>query len=118
MSRRLALIVALSCVSAFAAPAAGRSAETTIPKVDYRLRVLPNGLKVFSVRDPATANVAVQMWYGVGSKDDPAGRSGFAHLFEHLMFKGTRDMPAEFFDRLTEDVGGANNASTNDDYTN
>jgi zinc protease len=118
MPRRLASIVVFACLSVLAAPVLGHAAETAVPKVDYRLRVLPNGLKVFSVRDPATANVAVQMWYEVGSKNDPAGRSGFAHLFEHLMFKGTRDMPPEFFDRLTEDVGGANNASTNDDYTN
>jgi zinc protease len=116
--RRLALIAAWASLSILAAPLAGHAAETAIPKVDYRLRVLPNGLKVYSIRDPATANVAVQMWYEVGSKNDPPGRSGFAHLFEHLMFKGTRDMPPEFFDRLTEDVGGANNASTNDDYTN
>ncbi|MEO8810966.1 MAG: pitrilysin family protein, partial [Rhodanobacter sp.] len=59
-----------------------------------------------------------QMWYHVGSKDDPQGRSGFAHLFEHLMFKSTKHMHAEQFDRLTEDVGGANNASTGDDVTN
>lgn len=118
MQRRLALIVAFACLSTLTSPSPSRAAETAVPKVDYRLRTLPNGLKVFSIRDPSTANVAVQMWYAVGSKNDPAGRSGFAHLFEHLMFKGTRDMPPEFFDRLTEDVGGANNASTNDDYTN
>jgi zinc protease len=60
----------------------------------------------------------VQVWYHVGSKDDPQGRSGFAHLFEHLMFKSTKHMHAEQMDRLTEDVGGANNASTGDDVTN
>ncbi|RZM15180.1 MAG: insulinase family protein, partial [Sphingomonas sp.] len=65
----------------------------------------------------STPNVSVQMWYDVGSKDDPAGRSGFAHMFEHLMFKATRNLVSEQMDRLTEDVGGNNNASTNDDYT-
>jgi zinc protease len=65
-----------------------------------------------------TANVSVQVWYDVGSVDDPEGRSGFAHLFEHIMFKSTRNMPEQFFDRLTEDVGGYNNASTYDDFTN
>jgi zinc protease len=79
---------------------------------------LPNGLQVLSVEDHASPNVAVQVWYHVGSKDDPQGRSGFAHLFEHLMFKSTRHMHAEQMDRLTEDVGGANNASTGDDVTN
>jgi zinc protease len=53
----------------------------------------------------------------VGSKDDPQGRSGFAHLFEHLMFKSTAHMKSEMFDRLTEDVGGENNAFTADDTT-
>jgi zinc protease len=85
--------------------------------IDYRLRVLPNGLKIYSVVDRSTTNVAVQIWYGVGAKNDPPGRSGFAHLVEHLMFKGTRDTPPEFIDRLTEDVGGENNASTDEDYT-
>ena len=67
---------------------------------------------------PTTPNVAVQVWYDVGSKDDPKDRSGFAHMFEHLMFKATRNLVSEQMDRLTEDVGGYNNASTNDDYTN
>jgi zinc protease len=87
------------------------------PHVDYRLHVLANGLKVYSVVDHATPNVTVQVWYGVGAKNDPPGRSGFAHLFEHLMFKGTRDMPPEYMSRLTEDVGGNNNASTDSDFT-
>jgi zinc protease len=84
----------------------------------YQARTLPNGLKIYSIRDPNSANVSVQVWYDVGSRDDPRGRSGFAHLFEHLMFKSTRNMVPEQFDRLTEDVGGFNNASTYDDFTN
>jgi zinc protease len=89
-----------------------------VPPIVYKQRTLANGLKVYTSRDATTPNVTVQVWYGVGSKDDPEGRSGFAHLFEHLMFKSTRNMPNEFFDRLTEDVGGFNNASTYDDFTN
>jgi zinc protease len=81
-------------------------------------RTLANGLRVYAMPDPNTANVSVQVWYDVGSKDDPVGRSGFAHLFEHIMFKATRNMPPETLDRLTEDVGGFNNASTWDDFTN
>ncbi|MEZ5970846.1 MAG: pitrilysin family protein [Hyphomonadaceae bacterium] len=84
----------------------------------YTMRTLPNGLRVYSMPDRNTANVSVQVWYDVGSVDDPAGRSGFAHLFEHIMFKSSRNMPEEFLDRLTEDVGGYNNASTYDDFTN
>jgi len=93
-------------------------AADAVPPIAYRERTLPNGLKVFSSVDRTTPNVTVQMWYGVGSKDDPVGRSGFAHLFEHMMFKATRDMPSETIDRMTEDVGGFNNASTYDDFTN
>jgi zinc protease len=90
----------------------------TVPPIVYKERTLPNGLKVYSSFDRTTPNVTVQVWYGVGSKDDPQGRSGFAHLFEHMMFKATRDFPAESMDRFTEDVGGVNNASTYDDFTN
>ncbi|MFN9976804.1 MAG: insulinase family protein, partial [Phycisphaerae bacterium] len=89
-----------------------------VEPLKYTERTLPNGLRVYSMPDSTTGNVAVHVWYDVGSKDDPAGRSGFAHLFEHIMFKATRNMPSETFDRLTEDVGGFNNASTWDDFTN
>jgi len=82
-----------------------------------RQRRLANGLQVVSLPMQATGTVSVQVWYHVGGKDDPAGRSGFAHLFEHLMFKRTRHMPDEMFDRLTEDVGGQNNAFTAEDMT-
>jgi len=101
-------------------PAAASAAppKVQVPPIVYKERTLPNGLQVFSSLDKATPNVTVQVWYGVGSKDDPQGRSGFAHLFEHMMFKATRDFPAESIDRFTEDVGGFNNASTADDFTN
>ncbi|MBL8555031.1 MAG: insulinase family protein [Phenylobacterium sp.] len=104
---------ALVPVAALPTPAA--AAE--VPPIRFTTRTLPNGMKVYASLDRTTPNVSVQVWYGVGSKDDPAGRSGFAHLFEHLMFKATRNMPSETFDRLTEDVGGENNASTADDFT-
>ncbi|HLL58491.1 MAG TPA: insulinase family protein, partial [Allosphingosinicella sp.] len=101
------------------APAAGAGAEgIVIAPIDYTSRTLANGLRVYAIRDTSSPNVSVQVWYDVGSKDDPRGRSGFAHMFEHLMFKSTRNMVPEQFDRLTEDVGGFNNASTADDYTN
>jgi zinc protease len=92
-------------------------AAVTAPPIDYHERTLANGLKLYTILDKTTPNVTVQVFYNVGAKNDPPGRSGFAHLFEHLMFKGTRDMPPEYMDRLTEDVGGFNNASTGDDYT-
>ena len=113
---RAARAASLAAILLIAAPAAGLAAE--VPPIVYKQRTLPNGLQVFTSLDRTTPNVTVQVWYGVGSKDDPQGRSGFAHLFEHMMFKATKDLPAESFDRLTEDVGGFNNASTYDDFTN
>jgi zinc protease len=95
--------------------AAGQAA---LAPLALRQRRLANGLQVVSLADNAAgASVSVQVWYRVGGKDDPVGRSGFAHLFEHMMFKRTRHMPNEMFDRLTEDVGGQNNAFTAEDMT-
>ncbi len=109
----------LAPVVAVAQPAPQPAAPAApVPPIAYTERTLANGLRVYAVRDTSTANVSVQVWYDVGSKDDPAGRSGFAHMFEHLMFKATRNLVPEQVDRLTEDVGGYNNASTADDYTN
>ena len=89
----------------------------TFPRINYGDRTLKNGLQVYTIQDRSTPTVAIHVWYRVGSKDDPQGRSGFAHLFEHIMFKSTKNMPAEMLDRLTEDVGGFNNATTFDDST-
>lgn len=100
-----------------APPAPAAAQPAAVPPLAFRERTLANGLRVYTLRDTSTANVAIQVWYDVGSRDDPAGRSGFAHMFEHLMFKGTRNLVSEQFDRLTEDVGGYNNASTGDDRT-
>ncbi|MFN4097634.1 MAG: M16 family metallopeptidase, partial [Sphingomonas sp.] len=100
------------------APAPAAQQQIAVAPLDFTERTLPNGLKVYAIRDTSTANVSVQVWYDVGSKDDPAGKSGFAHMFEHLMFKGTKNLVDEQMDRLTEDVGGYNNASTASDYTN
>ncbi|MBB3872984.1 M16 family metallopeptidase [Brevundimonas mediterranea] len=128
MKIRLTVTVAASALllglaaPAFAAPApapvvAQAPQGVVVPPLGFARRVLPNGLEVYTARDADTSNVTVQVWYKVGSKDDPAGRSGFAHLFEHLMFKATKNLPPETFDRLTEDVGGSNNAFTADDTT-
>jgi zinc protease len=118
-----ALAVCAACSDPAPKPEAKPEAKAdakaiSVAPLAFTERTLANGLKVYAMRDPSSANASVQVWYDVGSKDDPVGRSGFAHLFEHMMFKATRNMPSETFDRLTEDVGGFNNASTNDDYTN
>ena len=116
----LLLGAALLPPTATAAPktAVPARAAAAVKPIAYTTRTLANGLRVYAIRDAKTANVSVQVWYDVGSKDDPKGKSGFAHMFEHLMFKATKNLKSENFDRLTEDVGGYNNASTNDDYTN
>ena len=110
------LLVALAFCTCFGAALAAPKPPQVVPVV-FAERVLPNGLQVISVRSQSSPTVSVHVWYHVGSKDDPAGRSGFAHLFEHLMFKSTRYLKSEQFDRLTEDVGGSNNAFTSDDVT-
>lgn len=89
----------------------------TVPPVEFKHSTLANGLEVYTVEDHSAPIVAVQVWYHVGSKDDPPGRSGFAHLFEHMMFKGNEHMTADMFDNLTENIGGENNAYTADDVT-
>jgi zinc protease len=113
----LAAAFALAACATSSAPQAGSGALEVAP-LQYTMRTLDNGLRVYSMPDPNTANVSVQVWYDVGSVDDPQGRSGFAHLFEHIMFQSTRNMPNGTFEELTEYVGGFNNASTYDDFTN
>ena len=88
-----------------------------VAPIRYTHSTLPNGLQVIAVPSRHSPTVSVQVWYRVGSRDDPPGRSGFAHLFEHLMFKGSRYLQSEQFDRLTDDVGGSNNAFTSNDMT-
>jgi zinc protease len=118
----LAAVAALSLVVAAAGcelvaqpPQSGQFAPAAAPA--YHQRTLANGLTVLSAPDQDTATVTVQVWYRVGSKDDPQGRSGFAHLFEHMMFKASRNLPDGMIDQLTEDVGGTNNAQTWNDFT-
>src|SRR5882724_5729245 len=103
-------VIALGC-------SAVSRAQGSLPRIAFRDRNLANGMRVLSAVDHSSPTVAIQVWYHVGSKDDPAGRSGFAHLFEHIMFKATKNMKSEMMDRLTEDVGGFNNAFTNPDVT-
>ena len=79
---------------------------------------LPNGLTVILAPDHSTPRVAVDVWYHVGSKNEVVGRTGFAHLFEHVMFTGSGHVPYGLHDRLTQGVGGDNNGSTSSDRTN
>lgn len=93
-------------------------AQISVPPLDIKERTLKNGMSVVTLQDNTNPTVSVHVWYDVGGKNDPPGRSGFAHMFEHMMFKATKHMPNEKMDRLTEDVGGFNNASTWPDFTN
>lgn len=114
--RRLAeflIVLALASIAFAATPAK----SPAVAPINYQHRSLANGLEVYSIENHATPTVSIQVWYRVGSKNDPEGRSGFAHLFEHIMFKSTAHMKSEMLDRLTEDVGGMNNAYTHPDRT-
>ncbi|HEV7683693.1 MAG TPA: pitrilysin family protein [Pyrinomonadaceae bacterium] len=110
----LALVAILLSISTYAGTS---QSQVRMARINFQEKNLPNGMRVLSAVDHSSPTVAIQVWYHVGSKDDPEGRSGFAHLFEHIMFKATKNMKSEMMDRLTEDVGGFNNAFTNPDVT-
>jgi zinc protease len=87
------------------------------PKLTYQRIKLPNGLTVLLHQDRSTPIVHVQLWYHVGSKDERPGRTGFAHLFEHMMFKGSKNVEPEQHTSMVSSVGGRANAYTNEDAT-
>lgn len=123
-----ALVLVLASVCAVAAPApaasppaaarpgAGPAARDPLTLSAERY-TLPSGLTVLLRRDPAVPRVVVSLWFNVGSKDEAVGRTGFAHLYEHLMFMGTTNVPGSQFDQIMEAEGGNNNASTSNDRT-
>jgi len=88
-----------------------------LPKVDFEKYILPNGLQVILHVDHKLPMVNVNEWYHVGSGNERMGRTGFAHLFEHMMFQGSEHMK-EKFDVILERIGGVNNGSTSEDRTN
>ncbi|WFL78191.1 pitrilysin family protein [Altererythrobacter arenosus] len=106
-----------------AAPAGAEQQEAAAPTlsapvIDFTEWSLDNGLRVIAIPDETTATVTTSLWYEVGSKHDPEGRSGFAHLFEHILSRKTENMPYNMIYGLTADVGGTRNASTGGDRTN
>jgi zinc protease len=111
MKRFLSVCVFLSVLTAYA----NDDVRITVP---YERFVLPNGLNVILHQDRATPTVSVNMWYHVGSGREKPGRTGFAHLFEHIMFEGSLHVPEGKFDEWLEAAGGDNNGSTNSDRTN
>ncbi len=105
----LALVALVAAGAAWAAPRP--------PALDARLVTLENGLRVVLLEDHSTPIVHAQLWYHVGSKDERPGRTGFAHLFEHLMFKGSKNVRPEQHASFITSVGGESNAYTTEDVT-
>ena len=121
MVRKLALrVLAIAGALVLLVPIAGAvPIDQTVrpPKFDYTMNTLPNGLQVVFLEDHSTPIVHLAVWYHVGSKDEKTGRTGFAHLFEHLMFKGSKNVgPDEHPSRITS-IGGQSNAFTDEDAT-
>jgi zinc protease len=101
------------CLFFLSASASGQG----LPKIHFEKFVLKNGLQVILHEDHTVPVVAVNVWYHVGSHNEKVGRTGFAHLFEHMMFKGSEHHPSEYFTPLQK-IGGAINGSTSEDRTN
>jgi zinc protease len=109
----LAVLASLAIVG-LAHPSA---AAVRPPKLQYRITTLQNGLTVVLSEDHSTPIVHVQLWYHVGSKNERPGRTGFAHLFEHMMFKGSKNVEPEAHTSFISSVGGQSNAYTTEDAT-
>ena len=109
---------ALLAVLALAGTVPATLAAQQALRVPYTTFTLPNGLKVIVHEDHSVPIVTVNTWYHVGSGDEQPGRTGFAHLFEHLMFMGSAHVPTGQFDQLLEAAGADNNGSTTEDRTN
>ncbi|HEX5521038.1 MAG TPA: pitrilysin family protein [Longimicrobiaceae bacterium] len=120
MNRFIPLL--LGCVAAVPlAPIAnggGAAADAQEVRIPHTVFELPNGLRFVVHEDHSTPIAAVNVWYHVGSGYEEPGRTGFAHLFEHIMFEGSKNVPEGDFDNLLEAAGGQNNGSTNPDRTN
>ena len=101
---------------AFAQTAA--PAPISVPPLEFTHRELANGLDVYAMPDATAGTVTVTLWYDVGGKDDPEGRSGFAHLFEHILSRKTVNIPYGGISTMVENAGGSRNASTGQDFTN
>ena len=108
----------LASVGWLVVTAATLTAPVAAQDVKVEKYTLPNGMTVILHEDHSLPAATINIWYKVGAQDEPPGRSGFAHLFEHLMFMGTGRVPGNQFDVIMETGGGANNASTDLHRTN
>jgi zinc protease len=118
-SRKLVWIalVAMACVAAAQRPPSAAPPGSDAIKIPFESYTLPSGITVTLSQDHTTPTVAVSVMYHVGSKNEVPGRTGFAHLFEHIMFTGSAHVPYGLHDKLTEGVGGNNNGGTSNDST-
>src|SRR6185503_12314874 len=96
---------------------AAGTAANALPALKFTEFTLPNGLRVIFHEDHSTPIVGVNLWYHVGSKNETLGRTGYAHLFEHMMFQGSKNYDNDYFNPIQE-AGGTLNGSTNTDRTN
>jgi zinc protease len=117
MRNTFALLV-LACTAAVGTLVAQSSQpKPSTLRIPFESYALPNGLRVVLAPNNTSPTVAVTVWYHVGSKNEAKGKTGFAHLFEHVMFTGSGHVPYGVHDRLTEGVGGSNNGTTSRDRT-
>src|SRR5688500_8803705 len=119
----IALLLLMPALPVMAQTQAGaQSGTSAVPKIQFEEYTLPNGLQVILHVDRKLPVVHVNQWFHVGSKNERAGRSGFAHLFEHMMFQGSKNAEKEYFSYV--EAAGANlfeggvNGTTNQDRTN
>ncbi len=110
-------LLALLAATTWIALAPSPHASVRPPKLNYTMMTLDNGLKVVMLEDHSTPIVHAEIWYHVGSKNEKKGRTGFAHLFEHMMFKGSKNVEPEGHPSRISSVGGQSNAYTNEDVT-
>jgi zinc protease len=115
LSMRVRLVAVVLAAGVLLAPIT--QAAVRPPRLNYTTTTLPNGLKVVFLEDHSTPIVHLQMWYHVGSKNERPGRTGFAHFFEHMMFKGSKNVEPEGHPSYISSVGGQSNAYTNEDAT-
>jgi len=112
----MSTLMALTFATVLTAAPPGE-APARVPQIPFEKHTLPNGLQVILHEDHSTPIVGVNVWYHVGSKNERPGRTGFAHLFEHMMFQGSKHYDNDFFGPLQK-AGGRLNGSTSDDRTN
>src|SRR5690349_11618064 len=119
MKMKLFFALALSVAVIAPSSAQNQAPASDIPRLDFEKYTLPNGLEVILSRKTGLPMVAVNLWYHVGPANEDPGRTGFAHLFEHMMFQSSKHVPPDSHIRLLEAAGASDiNGTTDFDRTN